>query len=198
MHVHGCMDARQTLRCPTCPPPASDKALHQPIQPWEKSAGHLEHFQALHSSMLPMGETLAPVASLASSVAKFRCEKRSDSLFSDQPLLVLKSLTLNFLHQLEAMSPARTGCHISKILNVCACSCPFFPYFSLLFLALNSKKNLRESLWRRKSYYSWEVIGFSSCFYIMMVLKKGTTHTVLKLLLPQYNFVSRAIKRSLG
>lgn len=113
-------------------------------------------------------------------------------------LLVLKSLTLNFLHQLEAMSPARTGCHISKILNDCACSCPFFPYFSLLFLALNSKKNLRESLWRRKFCYSWGVIGFSSCFYIIMVLKKGTTHTVLKLPLHQYNFVSRVVKGSSG
>lgn len=79
----------------------------------------------------------APVASLASSVAKLHCEGRSHSFVFRSAQLVLKSLTLNLPHQLEAMSPVRTGCHISKILNVCACSCPFpllfpaFPCFKL-------------------------------------------------------------------
>lgn len=40
-------------------------------------------------------------------------------------------------------------------------------------------------------------ICFSSCLYIIMVLKKGTTHPVLNLLLSQFDFVSRAFQRSL-
>lgn len=55
--VYGSLTARQTLRCPTYPPPASGKALYQPTT-MGKISRHLEHFQALHSSMLPMAETL--------------------------------------------------------------------------------------------------------------------------------------------
>lgn len=53
----GSLNARQTPRCPTYLRPASDRALYQPTTMGEISR-HLEHFQALHSSMLPMAETL--------------------------------------------------------------------------------------------------------------------------------------------
>lgn len=58
--VYGSLNARQILRCPTYPTPASDKALYQPTTMGEISR-HLEHFQALHSSMFPMAETLRPL-----------------------------------------------------------------------------------------------------------------------------------------
>lgn len=57
------LNARQTLRCPTYPPPASDQALYQPTAMGGISR-HLEHFQALHSSTLPMAETLWSLPSL--------------------------------------------------------------------------------------------------------------------------------------
>lgn len=93
--------------------------------PWEKSAGAWSIFKLFIQacfSWLRRPSRFPRLFGSETSLLVFRSAQ-----------LVLKSLTLNFSHQLEAMSPARTGCHISKILNVCSCSCPFsllFPAFS--------------------------------------------------------------------
>lgn len=103
--------------------------------PWEKSAGTWSTFKLFIQACFPWLRRSGRFPCFFSSKASLRGEITQLVFRSAQ--LVLKSLTLNLPHQLEAMSPVRTGCHISKILNVCACSCPFpllfpaFPCFKL-------------------------------------------------------------------
>lgn len=95
--------------------------------PWEKSAGTWSIFKLFIQACFPWLRRSGRFPCFFGSKASLQREITQLVFRSAQ--LVLKSLTLNFPHQLQAMSPARTGCHISKILNVCACSCPFFLLF---------------------------------------------------------------------
>lgn len=102
--------------------------------PWEKSAGTWSIFKLFIQAYFPWLRHSGRFPCFFGSKASL--QRGITQLVFRSAQLVLKSLTLNF-PQLEAMSPARTSCHISKILNVCACSWPFsllfptFPCFKL-------------------------------------------------------------------
>lgn len=134
--VYGSLNARQTLRC------ALPVARHfiNPL-PWEKSAGTWSIFKLFIQARFPWLRRSGRFPRLFSSKASLLVFRSAQ--------LVLKTLTLNFTHQLEAMpllGQVVTYPRSWMSLLVLA----LFSYFSLLFLDLNSKKNLRESLWRKK------------------------------------------------
>lgn len=145
--------------------------------PWEKSAGTWSIFKLFIQACLPWLRCSSCFPCFFSSKAPLQGDIIQLVFRSVQ--LVLKSLTLNFPHQLDAMSPARTGCHISKILNVYACSCPFFLLFPT-FPCFKLKEKSQWELIKEKILLffrgDWFFFMFLYCFY--MVLKKGTTHSL--------------------